>query len=221
MKGTRNSVKWLLAVTIAVVTICGSAVCLFAGVRQMRVASDNTNIGTNPYKDMETNPYAAQNPPPDNYGAQPPGDYYAAQQKAPPPEYGGGGQQQYQAAATYDAYGTIPAGGYYYDNSAYGAMAPQGALIPIGTVLQYIPSTAIPIMVGRNRYYYDSNVFFSEVFDGGAIVYQVVPAPVGAVVSVLPLQGCFARTYNGRSVTVCGNNVYMQVAGGYQVMAAQ
>lgn len=167
----------------AMIFLC--AACLFAGVRQNRV-SNTTNIGTNPYANMQAPNYTVVG------------------------DYGSG--------VNYD--GTVPTDGYYYDNSAYGATAPPGSLIPMGTILQYIPSSAIPVTVDRNRYYYDSNVYFAEVFDGGAIVYQVVPAPMGAVISTLP-QGCFARTYDGKSVMICGNTVYMQVAGGYQVIATQ
>ena len=75
-------------------------------------------------------------------------------------------------------------------------------------------------MVGGARYYYQNSVFLEEVYDGSAIVYQVVPAPLGAVVTMLPT-GCMPQLYNGNSFYLCGNDPpCQQVAGGYQVVRA-
>ena len=51
-------------------------------------------------------------------------------------------------------------------------------------------------MVQGTRYYYADNTFLIEVFDGTTVVYQVVPAPIGAVVSMFP-GGCGVRNFNG------------------------
>jgi len=56
-------------------------------------------------------------------------------------------------------------------------------------------------MVNGVRYYYQDNVYLEEVFDGYAVVYQVVPAPIGAVVTQLPA-GCVVQNYNGKSFTL-------------------
>jgi hypothetical protein len=120
--------------------------------------------------------------------------------------------------AIYNGYGAVVASGYYYDYSGWSGTAPQGAEVPIGTILEYAPSSAVPVMVDGSRYYYENNVFLAEVFDGSAVVYQVVPAPFGAVVTQLPA-GCAVQNYNGRSFQICGSTYYQQVAGGYQVVA--
>ena len=114
--------------------------------------------------------------------------------------------------------GEVVTGDYYYDYNGYTAAVPAGTQIPMGTILEYVPSRAVPLMVQGTRYYYADNVFLTEVFDGYAVVYQVVPAPVGAVVTTLPA-GCIVQNYNGKSITVCGNIYYRQVAGGYEVIA--
>lgn len=124
----------------------------------------------------------------------------------------------YPQAANYTGYGTVVVGSYYSDYSGWAGTAPAEAAIPIGTILEYAPSSAVPVMVKGNRYYYENNVYLAEVFDGSAVVYQVVPAPVGAVVTQLPA-GCAVQNYNGKSFQVCGTTYYQQVAGGYQVVA--
>lgn len=180
-------------------SICGS---LFGGVRQNTIRNSNTtNIGTNPYKDMETG-YATVNP---NYanGAT----VYPAADGAVAPRVVNGG------------YGTVVASNSYYNYDAWAASATPGSLLPIGTILEYYPSHAVPLMVKGSRYYYTDNTYLAEVFDGSAVVYQVVPAPVGAIVSMLPA-GCVVQTYNGKSLTVCGGTTYQQVAGGFEVVGS-
>jgi hypothetical protein len=121
-------------------------------------------------------------------------------------------------AANYPGYGTVIVGGYYSDYSGWAGTAPAGSAIPIGTILEYAPSSAVPVMVKGSRYYYENNVFLAEVFDGTSVVYQVVPAPLTAVVTQLPA-GCVVKNYNGKSYQLCGNTYYQQVAGGYEVVA--
>jgi hypothetical protein len=121
--------------------------------------------------------------------------------------------------AVYNGYGAVVVGGYYNDYGSWNGTAPTGSTIPIGTILEYAPSSAVPVMVEGTRYYYENNVYLAEVFDGSAVVYQVVPAPLGAVVTQLPA-GCMVQNYNGKSFQLCGSTYYQQVAGGYQVVAA-
>lgn len=204
----------LLILVISLISF-GVTQGLFGGVRQMRsvnsLNTDTTNIGTNPYKDMETE-YATVNP---NYNDRATAyhDEYGNVAVDPRDAYVAGDN----GAAYYDGYGAVAATGNYYDYNGWSGSAPAGANIPIGTILDYAPSTAVPIMVGGARYYNDNGIYFAEVFDGTAVVYQVVEAPLGAVVTTLPA-GCFVQNYNGRSFTQCGNTYYKQVAGGYQVV---
>ncbi len=123
-------------------------------------------------------------------------------------------------AANYGGYGTVVVGGYYSDYSGWAGTTPVEPAIPIGTILEYAPSSAVPVMVKGSRYYYENNIYLAEVFDGTSVVYQVVPAPFGAVVTQLPA-GCVVQNYNGKSFQLCGDTYYRQVAGGYEVVAAQ
>ena len=121
-------------------------------------------------------------------------------------------------AVVYQGYGTVYAGDYYQDYNGYVATDPSAPSIPIGTILEYAPSSAVPVMVKGSRYYYENNVYLAEVFDGTSVVYQVVPAPLGAVVTQLPA-GCVVQNYNGKSFQLCGDTYYRQVAGGFEVVA--
>jgi hypothetical protein len=209
--------KFAFVFLLALLVSHGMEGKLFSGVKQTNsVGSNNTNIGTNPYKDMETDSdaYGTVNP---NYYDQSMaysgdnGSDIAVDPKSVnyAPE---------ESMANYNGSNVVVAGGYYNDYNSYYAAAPPGALIPIGTMIQYPPSSAVPVMVAGARYYYQNNVFLAEVFDGSSVVYQVVPAPLGAVVTMLPTN-CMVRNFNGQSFTVCGNTVYKQVAGGFQVIA--
>jgi hypothetical protein len=174
---------------------------LFGGVRQMRSAdSTNSQVYVNPNYSNQTTAYRNETGP----IAVNPGQ--AVLTNVP-------------GTAVYNGYGAVVAGGYYNDYNGWAGTAPPGTGIPIGTILEYVPSTAVPVMVSGYRYYYENSIFLAEVFDGSAVVYQVVPAPIGAVVTQLPA-GCTVLNYNGRSVQRCGNTYYQQVAGGYQVVAA-
>jgi Family of unknown function (DUF6515) len=218
MRPSKTVFVILLVLCIGGCLAQGYVVAGVAQARGMYTGGNNTNIGTNPYADMNTNAdsnYATVNP---NYSnrttvyqgengsvATNPGNAYAGQ----------------NGMATYNGYNTVVTGGYYNDYNSWSAgSAVANMPIPIGTVLEYAPSSAMPTMVGSTRYYYDNsnNVWYSEVFDGGAVEYQVVEAPMGAVVTVLP-SGCVPQYFNGKSYSLCGNIYYVQVAGGYQVVA--
>lgn len=116
--------------------------------------------------------------------------------------------------------GAVVATGYYNNYNSWATNSPGIAAIPIGTILENPPSDAVPLMVKGSRYYYESgvNTYFAQVYAEGAIVYQVVPPPIGAVVSEIPAN-CNQQYFNGRQYLRCGNTYYEQVAGGYQVVA--
>lgn len=196
---------------------------LFGGVQQARsvnsLRTNKSNIGTNPYANTNTQSntptYATVNP---NYSDR--ATVYRGENGAVAVGPGGAVVAGQNGMATYNGYGAVVTGGYYYDYNSYAGTVNTvaNAPIPTGTILEYAPSTAMPLMVGSARYYYDNNTFFAEVFDGGAVVYQVVPAPLGAVITILPA-GCMPQYFNGKSFTVCDSTYYQQVAGGYQVVA--
>jgi hypothetical protein len=175
---------------------------LFAGVRQMRTATPTGGGQTtyvNPSYSNRATTYRQQT---GNTGLTP-GQAAAVAGRA--------------GYVTYNGYET-PVVGEYYDNyDGYVETSAPGSNIPLGTVLEYVPSSAVPIMVDGARYYYENNIYFAEVFNGNAVVYQVVDAPLGAVVTQLPA-GCVVQNYNGRSFQQCGYTYYQQVAGGYQVV---
>ena len=67
-----------------------------------------------------------------------------------------------------------------------------------------------------NPYYYDNGNYYSQTYSGGEVAYQVVPPPVGAVVTTLPA-GCVEEAVNGAPVLNCSGVYYQQVQNGYQV----
>jgi uncharacterized protein DUF6515 len=174
---------------------------LFAGVRQMRTATPTAGQTTyvNPNYSNRATTYRQQT---GNTGLTP-GQAAAI-----------AGQAGY---VTYNGYETPVVGEYYDDYDGYVETSPAGSTIPLGVVLEYVPSSAVPIMVDGSRYYYENNIYYAEVFNGNAVVYQVVDAPLGAVVTQLPA-GCVVQNYNGKSFQQCGYTYYQQVAGGYQVV---
>jgi len=191
-----------------------------AGVRQQRqvnsLNTNTTNIGTNAYADMNPS-YTTVNP---NYSNR--GNVYHGENGSVAVGPRGAvavGENGNTAAVVYDGYGAVPTGGYYYDYNSYADTQSAGSPIQVGTVVESLPSSAIPVMVSGSRYYYYSeyNTFLAEVYDGYGIVYEIVPAPIGAVVSTLP-SNCMAQYINGKSFTVCGGIYFQQVAGGYEVV---
>jgi hypothetical protein len=174
---------------------------LFAGVRQMRSATPTAGQTTyvNPNYSNRATTYRQQT---GNTGLTP-GQAAAIAGRA--------------GYVNYNGYETAVVGEYYDDYNGYVEASPTGGTIPMGTVIEYVPSSAVPIMVDGSRYYYENNIYYAEVFNGNAVVYQVVDAPLGAVVTQLPA-GCVVQNYNGRSFQQCGYTYYQQVAGGYQVV---
>lgn len=227
----------LAKLNLTLLLLLGMTAVAFCGVQQQRTVSsvqrkNTTNIGTNPYaKTATTHPntasyYATVNP---DYSDR--GTVYHGESGTVAVGPRGAVVAGNNGTATYNGYGAVVSNGYYYDYNSYATsygydsyagtnIAPAaGAPIPIGVILEYAPSTAMPLMVGSSRYYFDhnNNSYFAEVFDGGAVVYQVVPAPLGAVITILP-SGCMPQYFNGKSFTVCGDTYYKQVAGGYEVV---
>ncbi|PWT88505.1 MAG: hypothetical protein C5B54_10540 [Acidobacteria bacterium] len=183
---------------------------LIAGVRQ-------TNVGTNAYRDMQNvNNYAPTVNP--NYSDR--GTVYHGENGAVAVgPRGAVVATDNGTTAVYNGYNAVVTGGYYYDYNGWSSTAAPGAAIPVGTIVENVPSTATPVMVGGTRYYYyaEYNTFLSEVYDGYGIVYEIVPPPIGAVITMLP-PGCAVQYINGKSFSVCGTTYYQQVAGGYEIV---
>ena len=79
----------------------------------------------------------------------------------------------------------------YDDTEAWQVAAGVAAGVVIGTMLASPPAEATTVTVASTSYYYSDNAFYMPVMQGTEVVYQVVPAPVGAV-PTLPL-GCRHR----------------------------
>ena len=54
----------------------------------------------------------------------------------------------------------------------------------------------------------------------GEVVYQVVAAPPGAIITTLPA-GCTATNVGGVAYSQCGTTYYQRVSTGYQVVVLQ
>jgi hypothetical protein len=69
-------------------------------------------------------------------------------------------------------------------------------------VVSYLPDGYETTMVGNDTFYYYAGAFYVAIDQG----YQVVPAPVGAVVTQIPV-GAVDQQINGEDILVY-NNVY-------------
>lgn len=118
-------------------------------------------------------------------------------------------------------YGGVVVGGRYEDHegwaTAAGVAAGVAAGIAIGTMLSRPPAAATTVVVTGTTYWYDSGAYYSRVYQGGEVVYQVVPAPAGAVIVTLPA-GCTTVRRGNVVYRQCGTTYYQQVSGGYRVI---
>ncbi len=51
------------------------------------------------------------------------------------------------------------------------------------------PAAAKTVVVTESTYLYEDGVYYTKVMSSGSVVYQVVDAPAGAIVTTLPA-GC-------------------------------
>ena len=118
-------------------------------------------------------------------------------------------------------YGGVVAGERYESHEAWKtAAAVAGGVaagIAIGTMLSKPPAAATTVVVTGTSYMYDDGVYYARVMDGGAVAYQVVPAPAGAIIATLP-SGCSSVRVGGVAYTQCGQTHYQKVSTGYQVV---
>ena len=106
----------------------------------------------------------------------------------------------------------------YEDTEAWQVAAGIAAGVVVGTMLASPPAESTTVTVASTPYYYSDNAFYMPVMQGTEVVYEVVPAPVGAVIPTLP-PDCTTRDISGVTHWICGESAYVQASGGYQVVA--
>ena len=109
----------------------------------------------------------------------------------------------------------------YEDNDAWktaaGVAAGVAAGIAIGTMLRKPPKQATPVVVSDTTYHYDNGTYYAKAMSGGEVVYQVVEAPPGAIITTLQA-GCTPANVGGVAYSKCGTTHYQKVSAGYQVV---
>lgn len=128
------------------------------------------------------------------------------------------GEEGYAAAGRY---GGVVVGGHYEDHEGWRtAAAVAGGVaagIAVGTMLSRPPAAATTVVVSGTSYWYDGGVYYSRAYSGGQVVYQVVTAPAGAVITTLPA-GCTAVRRGNVVYRQCGATYYQPISGGYRVV---
>lgn len=126
-----------------------------------------------------------------------------------------------EGVAAAGRYGGVIVGERYEDHEGWRtAAAVAGGVaagIAVGTMLSRPPAAATTVVVSGTNYWYDGGVFYSRVYSGGDVVYQVVQAPVGAVVTTLP-GGCTSVRRGNVVYSQCGGTYYQPIGGGYRVV---
>lgn len=86
---------------------------------------------------------------------------------------------------------------------------------PLGFVAAALAATAVIVAVNNEQYHYDNGVYYAPASNG----YQVVPAPIGAVVNTLPEGYATIPVSGGGSYFYYGGDYYVQtVANSYRVV---
>jgi hypothetical protein len=71
----------------------------------------------------------------------------------------------------------VPAGAYYPSYDAWRAARGVATTIAIGTIVAQPPPLTTTVVVEQTPYYVSDGVYYQQVFYGGQVAYQVVPAP--------------------------------------------
>lgn len=111
----------------------------------------------------------------------------------------------------------VVVGNHYESYEGWKVAAGVGAAIAVGTMLARPPQAAVTVSVGGTSYWYADGVYYTRVMSGGAMVYQVVGPPVGAVIRTLPA-GCRSVRVGNVAYSQCGPTYYQRVGAGYQVV---
>jgi len=125
-----------------------------------------------------------------------------------------------EGVAARGRYGGVVVANRYEDYEGWRAVAGIGAAIAVGTMLARPPAAAVTMTVGGSSYWYHDNVYYTRVFNGGAVAYQVVGPPAGAIIPTLP-GGCAAARVGAVSYMKCGPTYYQRMGGGYQVVVVR
>src|SRR5262249_29826062 len=123
------------------------------------------------------------------------------------------GEEGFAAAGRYGVVG----GHYYDDYEGWKAAAVVGSLIAVGTMLAKPPTASVTVVAGSTSYMYSDGAYYTKVYQSGSVVYQVVPAPAGAIITTLPT-GCTTVVTAGVTYSQCGTTYYQRVSTGYQVV---
>lgn len=112
-------------------------------------------------------------------------------------------------------------GGRYEDNEGWKTAARVAggvaAGIAIGTMLSRPPTSSVTMVVSGTNYWYDGGTYYARAYQGGDVVYQVVPAPMGAVITTLP-GGCTSVRRGNVTYSQCGPTYYERFSSGYRVV---
>jgi len=116
-------------------------------------------------------------------------------------------------------YGGVVVGNHYEDYEGWRVAAgvAAGTAIAVGTMLSRPPAGAATVVVGPTSYLYSGGSYYTRVVTGGAVAYQVVAPPAGAIIATLPA-GCAAARVGAVTYQRCGNSYYERVATGYRVV---
>ena len=125
-----------------------------------------------------------------------------------------------EGAAAVGRYGGVVVGDRYESYEAWRAVAAVGAGIAIGTMLAKPPAAATTVVVSQSTYYYHDGAYYTKVMSSGAVEYQVVEPPAGAIITTLPA-GCKTVRVGNADYSQCGATHYQRVSSGYQVVVLQ
>jgi hypothetical protein len=121
-----------------------------------------------------------------------------------------------EGVAAAGRYGGVVVGNRYEDYEGW-RVAAGGGTIAVGTMLARPPAAATTIVVGSSKYWYHGNAFYTRAYANGAVVYQVIAPPAGAIIVTLPA-GCTTVRVGAVAYQRCGPTYYQRVGNGYKVV---
>ena len=129
-----------------------------------------------------------------------------------------------EGAAAVGRYGGVVVGEHYESHEAWrtavGVTAGIAAGVAIGTTFAKPPAASTTVVVSGTSYMYSDGNYYARVINGGAVAYQAVPAPHGAIIATLP-GGCSSVRVGNVAYSQCGSTYYQRVSNGYQVVVLQ
>jgi hypothetical protein len=126
-----------------------------------------------------------------------------------------------EGAAAVGRYGGVVVSDNRYESyEAWRRVAAVGTVMAVGTMLAKPPAAATTVVVTGSTYYYHDNAYYTKVMNGGAVSYQVVAPPAGAIITALPAN-CQSVRVGNATYSQCGATSSTRVANGYQVVVLQ